>query len=290
MVAAAIGVSAAAGLAGSAISSSGAKSAANTQANADTTAAGDQLSMFNTINGQEQPFMNAGYGATTSLQQLLGISPGTSGTGSLPNGYLTSAAPTQTPQSAPTFNASTVTNSPGYQFAQQQGLSQVANAEAPNVGALSGPALKALTNFSSGTAAQYYNDYFNQANTAFNQGATAFNEGTTAFNEGQDQQQNIFSRLQEIAGIGQNAASNTGTAGTQLGTGAAQATAASGAASAAGTVGASNAISGGLANAGNSYALNSILSNNSSGSAASNNLGTGQLGSPSDLLSGYSGS
>lgn len=274
---------------GSLISASGAKSAANTQANADNTASADQLSMFNTINGQEQPFMNAGYGATTSLQQLLGISPGTSGTGSLPNGYLTSAAPTQTPQTAPTFNASTVTNSPGYQFAQQQGLSQVANSEAPNVGALSGPALKALTNFSSGTAAQYYNDYFNQANTAFNQGTTAFNEGTTAFNEGQTQQQNIFSRLSAIAGLGQNAASNTGTAGTQLGTGAAQATAAAGGAQAAGTVGSTNALASGVTSAGNSAALAAILNNNS-GSAPSNNLGTEQYGSPSDLISGYSGS
>lgn len=275
MVAAAIGVSAAAGLAGSAISSSGAKSAANTQANADNTAAADQMSMFNTINGQEQPFMQAGYGATTSLQQLLGLAPGTSSTGGLPNGYLTSGSPQA--QTVPTFNASTVTNSPGYQFAQQQGLSQVANSEAPNVGALSGPALKALTNFSSGTAAQYYNDYFNQANTQFNQ-------GTTAFNEQQSNQNNIFSRLSAIAGLGQNAASNTGTAGTALGTGAAQATAASGAASAAGTVGSSNAISGGLSNAGNSYALSSILNNNST--AANPTYGTTAAGNTNYFTTG----
>jgi hypothetical protein len=253
MVAAAIGVSAAAGLAGSAIASSGAKSAANTQANAQQNASAQQMAMFNTINGQEQPFMQAGYGATTSLQQLLGLTSGNPG-GGLSNGYLAGGMPT--PQTVPTFNSSTVTNSPGYQFAQQQGLSQVANAEAPNVGAMSGPALKALTNFASGTAAQYYNDYFNQANTQFNQ-------GTTAFNEAQSNQNNIFSRLSAIAGLGQNAASNTGTAGTQLGTGSAQATAAAGASQAAGTVGAANAISSGVSGAGNAFALNSILQNNS---------------------------
>lgn len=245
-------------VASAAISSSGAQSAANTQASADQNATQAQLSMFNTINGQEQPFMNAGYGATTQLNSML-----------QPGGYLNN-------QTAPTFNSSTVTNSPGYQFAQQQGLSQVANAEAPNVGALSGPALKALTNFSSGTAAQYYNDYFNQANTVFNQG--------------QAQQNNIFSRLSGIAGLGQNAASNVGTAGTSLGTGAAQSTAAAGAASAAGTVGSANAISGGLTSAGNYAALSGILSNNNTGSAPSNNLGTEQYGSPSDLTSGYAGS
>ena len=243
---------------GGVITAQGAKSAANTQASAENQASSDQLSMFNTITGQEQPFMNAGVTATNQLSAL-----------TAPGGYLNN-------QTAPTFNASTVTNSPGYQFAQQQGLSQVANAEAPNVGALSGPALKALTNFSSGTAAQYYNDYFNQANTVFQQG--------------QQQQQNIFSRLSTIAGIGQNAASNTGTAGAALGTGAAQATAAAGGASAAGTVGAANALGGAVSSAGNGYALSSILNNNSVASAPSNNLGTAQYGSPSDLISGYSGS
>jgi hypothetical protein len=243
----AVGVGA---LAGGVISAQGAKSAANTQASAQENAAAQQMQMFNTIQGQEQPFMQAGYGATTSLQQLLGLTSGNPG-GGLSNGYLAGGMPT--PQTVPTFNSSTVTNSPGYQFAQQQGLSQVANAEAPNVGAMSGPAMKALTNFASGTAAQYYNDYFNQANTQFNQ-------GTTAFNEAQSNQNNIFSRLSAIAGLGQNAASNTGTAGTQLGTGAAQATAGAGASQAAGTVGAANSISGGIQGAANSYALSSILS------------------------------
>jgi hypothetical protein len=232
-VAAAVGAS----VVGSAISGSASESAANTQANAQQQAAADQLQMFNTINQQEQPFMNAGYGATGTLSQLLGLTPGNVGT--LPNGYLlqTGLQP---------FSASEVTNSPGYQFAQSQGLQQVANAESANVGALSGPALKALTNYASGTAAQYYNDYFNQYNTQFQQG--------------QEAQNNIFSRLSAIAGLGQNAASNTGNAGAQLGAGAAQATAAAGASQAAGTVGAGNAIAGGLNSAGSYLALNSILS------------------------------
>lgn len=238
MVAAAVGGAA---LVGGIASGVGSSSAASTQANADNNATATQLGMFNTINGQEQPFIQAGYGATSQLSGML-----------QPGGYLNN-------QTAPTFNASTVTNSPGYQFAQQQGLSQVANAEAPNVGALSGPALKALTNFSSGTAAQYYNDYFNQANTVFNQGQT--------------QQNNIFSRLSGIAGLGQNAASNVGTSGTALGTGAAQSTAASGAASAAGTVGAANAVSGAAGGASNGYALSSILNNNSGGTGYSNPIG-----------------
>lgn len=252
----------AAAIAGGAVASgvigaAGSESAANTQAAAQQNASNQQMQMFNTINGQEQPFIQAGYGATNTLSGML-----------QPGGYLNN-------QTAPTFDANTVTNSPGYQFAQKQGLSQVANAEAPNVGALSGAALKALTNFSSGTAAQYYNDYFNQANTVFNQGQT--------------QQNNIFSRLSGIAGLGQNAASNVGTSGTSLGIGAAQSTAAAGASSAAGTVGAANALSGAAGGASNGYALSSILNNNAA-AAPSNNLGSSQYGSPSDLIGGYSGS
>jgi hypothetical protein len=238
------GIAAGAGAVGGAvISSQGAKSAANTQANAQQAAAANQMAMFNTINQQEQPFINAGNGATWALSQLLGLTPGNFG--NLQNGYLN--------QTMAPFNPADITNSPGYQFAQQQGLQAVANNQSASVGALSGPALKALTQYSTGTAAQYYNDYFNQYNTAFNQQQT--------------QQNNIFSRLSAIAGLGQNAASNTGTAGTALGTGASQAIAGAGASQAAGTVGSANALAGGLGGVGNAFALNSILSsNNASGS------------------------
>ena len=263
--AAIVGIAGAAASVGSAvISANGAKSAANTQANAENQASSDQMSMFNTIQGQEQPFMNAGVTATNQLNSL-----------TAPGGYLNNQ--TSTPFS---FNPSSITSSPGYQFSQTQGLQQTQNAIAPNVGALSGPALQALTNYATGNAEQYYNNYFNQAQSQYQ----------TNFNANQTQQQNIFSRLSTIAGIGQNAASNTGTAGAALGTGAAQATAAAGGASAAGTVGAANALSNGISSAGNYAALSGILSNNNAGSAPSNNLGSDQFGSPSDLTSGYSGS
>lgn len=260
----------AAAIAGGAVASgvigaAGSESAANTQASADQSAQQQQLGMFNTINGQEQPFIQGGYGALTSLQQLLGIAGGNPG-GGLSNGYLNQ---TMAPFS---FNPSSITSSPGYQFSQTQGLQQTQNAIAPNVGALSGPALQALTNYATGNAEQYYNNYFNQAQGQYN----------TNLNSLESQQQGIFSRLSGIAGLGQNAASNVGTAGTALGTGAAQATAAGGAAQAAGTVGAANAISGGLSGAGNGFALSSILSANQGsgiqGSATPAGFTAGQAG------------
>jgi hypothetical protein len=152
------------------------------------------------------------------------------------------------------FDPSSITSSPGYQFSQTQGLQQAQNAIAPNVGALSGPALQAMTNYATGNAEQYYNNYYNQAATTYN----------TNLNSLTSQQNNIFNRLSSIAGLGQNAATQTGNAGAQLSSGVAQATAGAGASEAAGTVGLTNSLASGISGAGNSYALSSILNNNSS--------------------------
>ncbi len=212
LAAAIIGGSAVLGAAGSVV-------AGGEQASGQEAAAGIQQNMFNTVVGQEQPFLQGGYGAESALNQLLGTSPstGTGGTAAgtgLPEGYLTQQfAPTQAQMNA----------YPGYQFALQTGGQATRNADTPGVGALSGPALKDLMNFNVGTANQYYGQYFNQF---------------------QQQQNNIFNRLSGIAGIGQNAAGNLGNVGSQLGTGIAQATAGAAASQAGGIVGATNAIGG----------------------------------------------
>ncbi len=210
---------AAAVVGGAVIGAVGSNMAAGTQASAQEQAANTQQSMFNTLTSQEQPFMQAGYGATSTLNQLLGTSAATGaggtaeGTG-LPGGYLTQTFnPTQAQLNA----------YPGYQFALQTGGQAVRNADTPGVGALSGPALKDLMSFNQGLANTNYSNYFNQFQT---------------------QQNNIFSRLSGIAQMGQNAAGNLGSSGTQLGTGIAQAQAGAGASLAAGMVGSTNAIAG----------------------------------------------
>ncbi len=198
----------------------GSYEAGKQQAKGQQTAANTQQHMFDTITGQEQPFLNAGYGATTSLQNLLygkqgGTDPGTG----LANGYLTQ-------QFNPTQQQ--LDQYPGYQFALKTGGQAVRNADTPGVGALSGAALKDLTNFNVGTANQYYGQYFNQF---------------------QQQQNNIFDRLSNIASMGQNAAGNLGSVGSTLGTGIAQAQAGEAASRAGGTVGATNALGGGVSTA-----------------------------------------
>ena len=205
--------------------------AAKTQANAQNKASDMQLGMFNTINGQEKPFMDAGYGATASLSNLLGngsgggVDPGTG----LPTGYLSS-----------TFNPTQeqLNNYPGYQFALKTGGQAIQNASTPGAGALSGQTLKSLMNFNQQTANSAYGTYFNQY---------------------QQQQNNIYDRLKGIASLGQNAATNTGNAGTALGSGAAQATAAAGGSLAGGIVGASNSLTS------NSVPLAYLMQNQSGG-------------------------
>jgi hypothetical protein len=219
-IAAAIVGSAAIGAIGSGI-------AGSEQAGADKNATAAQEGMFNTIVSQEQPFMTAGVGATNTLANLLGTSGNTkaAGYGSL---------------DAPFTAADYLANQdPGYQFQLQTGAQATRNADTPGVGSLSSAGLKDLMSFNQNMAATGYQN---------------------AFNRYQTQQSNTFARLSGLAGLGQNAASNTGTAGTSLGTGIAQSTAAAGAATASGILGATGSV----ANAGNSLGglayLNSLNS------------------------------
>jgi hypothetical protein len=217
-------------IAGSAlIGALGSNAAADTQASGQKAAAATQQHMFDTITQQEQPFIKPGYGAETTLSELLGLNAptgaGDTATGTnLLGGYLTQ-----------TFNPTQqqLEQYPGYQFQRDQGNLALQSAASAGGSALSGPALKSLMSFNQGLAASNYSNYFNQF---------------------QQQQNNIFNRLSQIATIGQNAAGNLGSSGTQLGTGIAQAQAAAAGSQAAGIIGATNSI-------GNSVQLAALMNN-----------------------------
>ena len=218
--------------AAAAVGAVGAVAAGSIQASGQKAAARTQADMFNTINQQEQPFIQPGYNAENSLSELLGLSTPTGPRGTatgtnLPGGYLTQ-----------TFNPTqaALENYPGYKFQRDQGDLAVQSANSAGGSALSGPALKSLIGFNQGLAASNYGNFFNQFQT---------------------QQNNIFNRLSGIASMGQNAASNVGNAGTTLGTGIAQAQAGAAGSIAGGVVGASNSI-------GNSVSLASLLNGQSS--------------------------
>lgn len=248
---------------GALVGAIGSNMAANTQANAQENAANTQLGMFNTINAQEQPFIQAGYGATNVLNQLLGIG---AKTGPDWQAYL---------RDNPDVAASTLYGSNPAQHYQDYGkkegrqismLDPNASASGP-VGNTGLPAGYLTSKFA--PTQEQLNDYpgyqfaLQTGGQAIRNAATpgvgalsgaalkdlmAFNVGTANqfygqyFNQDQQEKNNIFSRLSGIAGLGQNAASNVGTSGTSLGTGIAQAQAAAGGSQAAGIAGATNSI------------------------------------------------
>jgi len=210
---------------GSVIGAGGSILAGNKQAGAQRQAARTQQGMFETITGQERPFVEGGYDSLTTLRQLLGLDAGSGEGGTAGNTGLEAGSLLKP------FNPSMtdLEQYPGYQFAKQQGETALRNSLTPTVGALSGPALKSLINFNQGLATQTYNN---------------------AFSNYQTQQNNMFGRLNQLLTLGQNAAGNLGTAGTNLGTGVAQAQAGAGASTAAGLAGAAGGLGNSLSSIG----------------------------------------
>lgn len=73
---------------GSAVVGAGASYAGSKkQADASKKGAAGQMAMFNTLNAQQQPYIQAGYGATQKLNTLLGIGGMPSGAMAPSNGY-----------------------------------------------------------------------------------------------------------------------------------------------------------------------------------------------------------
>lgn len=211
-------------IAGAAVIGAGASIySANKQASAQRNAANQQYAMFNTIQGQEQPYMEAGNQATAKLGDLLGTSGNKNAAG---YGDLTRSF---TP-------ADYLANKdPGYDFQLKTGGQAIRNADTPGVGALSGAALKDLIGFNQGMAATGYQNAFNRYQTTMG---------------------NTYQRLTGLATLGQNAASNTGAQGTALAGNAGAATAGAGASYASGALGAGGALAGGANTLGGLMYLN----------------------------------
>lgn len=141
------------------------------------------------------------------------------------------------------FNASDLNANlaPNYQFQLDQGLGALKNAGNLQSGLISGNTLKGINDYAQNFAGGAYQN---------------------AFNNYTANQSNIFNRLSNIAGLGQTSTANTGNAGTTLASNAGNSMIAQGTAQAGGTVGAANAITGGLNNAQGWYTLSQIMNKN----------------------------
>lgn len=187
---------------------------ASKQASASEQATNVQQQMFNQQVGDEAPFMTAGANAIAGLDYQLGIGPDSGGTG---YGAL----------NKPFTTADWKSLSPAYNMQLQQGMQGTLGQSASSQGALSGAALSSLQANNQGLA-----------NTSFN----------NAFNMYQTQNQNVYSRLAGIANLGEAAASNQATGGSNYAQGIGQSITNTG-----------TAIGGGIAGAGNSVANAGLL-------------------------------
>ncbi len=212
-----------------------AKSAANTQAQSARDALDFQKQQFNTIQQQTTGGRAAGANA---LNQLGSLGSGTyqmydangnpigAGIGS---GYLTQ-------QYTPEEFAKGI--DPGYQFRLQQGQEATNRMANMGGGMLSGNALKGAQDYTQGLASTEFGNAFNRFQTG---------------------RQNIYNTLAGIAGLGQNMTNTSAQSGGQAATAVGNTIQNLGAAQASGTVGAANAITGGIQNAGNQYYLSQLL-------------------------------
>lgn len=217
------------------IGADAAQNAANTQAQSAQNALDFQKQQFNTIQQQGAAGRSAGYNA---LNQLGGLGSGTyqmydaqgnptgMGTGT---GYLTK-------EYTPADFAQGI--DPGYQFRLQQGQEAANRAANVGGGVLGGNALKGLEDYTQGLASQEYGN---------------------AFNRFQTQRTNIYNTLAGIAGLGQNAYNTSAQTGAQAANTVGNTIQGIGQAQASGTVGAANALTGGLQNTANSYMLSQLL-------------------------------
>lgn len=226
MVALAIGASAAVGAAtslyGASQASGAAKDAADLQARQQAQTRADLM-----------PYNQAGQGVLGDLSDLVKSGPYGGGTN-----YLQMAADNLPGQ----MTQAQLEATPGYQFSLSQGLKSTQNAAAARGLGVSGAALKGAATFATGLADNTYQNQFANAQTKYSDilGLNTTQQGNLT---------NQYNRLIGTAGLGENAAAQTGTQGTLSASNQANAMIAGGNANAAGAVGVGNALSSGA----NSY-------------------------------------
>lgn len=301
------GFAAAAGaaLVGGAISADASSSAANKQATAANNAQQTQLQMFNTLNQQQQPFRQTGYGALSQIAQ------GTGGTAPFasndPNldpaaalfnrdtintrGYGLTQAEEQDPAfsgfidtvrksfnpSDPSFNQDNQKFSQTFQPQQPSSVGGVGAGQfthqfdANDLKTNLAPNYDFMLQQGLGAATNALNASGGMGGNTL-KGITDYAENyagnayQNAFSNYTANQTNIFNRLASVAGLGQTANGQAAQAGVPIAGAVGQAQMAQGQAQASGIVGQANALGGGINNAASWYTLGNVM--NSGGNSS----------------------
>lgn len=197
----------------------------------------------------EQPYMDAGAGALSEYDSLLGVTPqNAAGTPAGTAAPATTAAPTAAQMEG------ALSSTPGYQFTLEQGQQAITNGMSATTGDLSSAENKALINYNQGLANTTYNSFMDRLNGVNTEGQQAASQTVAAG------QANSNAQAAIVQGE-TNATAQTGNNISQLqaGVGAAQASGYAGIGSAA--TGAANSI-------GQGALLTSLLGNNGANGSA----------------------
>lgn len=183
------------GITGSSAADAASK-AADIQSQSAQQAAAQQMEMFKALQQGLAPYVALGTGSQNALLQAMGYNP-TIGA----NGQLTgmSVNPNSPLQQKFSFNPTNLAQTPGYQFALQQGLKSQQNSMSARGLGLSGAQQKAAAEYATGLADQTYNNQYNNALSTYNT-----NYQTSA---------NNVNNLLQLLQAGQNAAAQTGVQG-----------------------------------------------------------------------------
>jgi hypothetical protein len=225
--------------------------AAGQAAKGANAAAALQEKQYGITRGDLAPYNKAGQAAADQLQ---GLNESGFTTGQ-PN-YL------QMSQDAMpgTMTQSELEKTPGYRFNLRTGLQSTQSAAAARGLGVSGAAMRGAATFATGLSDSTYQQQFSNAQTR-SQDFINLNTGQQA------NAQNLYTRLSGTAGVGENAAAQTGQAGTYSSAAGSNYLNQAGQATAAGTMGVNNSVSG---------TVNSGISNYLQYSGMQNGLSSGK--------------
>lgn len=190
-----------------------------------------QDAVYNQIRDDNRPYRETGWNALADLSAGFGLKPPTQPNPGVASGNIAQGQFSHVFDQNDFYN-----NSPGYQFRLGQGQMAASNS-LNKMGGMGGNFSKGLQDYTQGFAS---------------------NEWDRALNQYTGQQQNIFNRLSNIAGMGQQA--NATVAGVAIPTsqGVANAMTRSGDAQAAGTMGQANAYGNAISTAGSWYGMSKM--------------------------------
>ena len=215
--------------------------AANQQAAGQQSAIDETRRQFDVSQANSQPFMEAGQQSIGMLMDA--IKSGRFGMGSA------GAAPADF--KAPTLEE--VQQTPGYQFAAQQGSKGILQASAAGGGGISGGTSKALQGYQTQLANTTYGDAFSRAMQAYQSQLAGYGTRLAA-------NQQEFGQLLAPAQLGAGATAQINQLGGNASSNIAQLMAGIGSSNAAGTIGGSRQITSGMNSAANSISQGMYLS------------------------------